>query len=55
VLATDLMLHVQRVTLGYNSGPYQVLKHSDSNKGIIKFDWNINDNNNKLAVIYNFS
>jgi hypothetical protein len=24
-----------------------------TNKGIVKFDWNINDNN-KLAVIYNF-
>ncbi len=39
---------------GYNPGAYQGFTHnSDSNKGIIKFDWNINDNN-KLAVIYNF-
>jgi hypothetical protein len=56
VLATDLMaVSSALTTLGYNSGPYQGFKHnSDSNKGIIKFDWNINDNN-KLAVIYNFS
>ncbi|MFT5251086.1 MAG: hypothetical protein ACI87N_000056, partial [Flavobacteriales bacterium] len=55
VLATDLMAVSNALTtLGYNSGPYQGFKHnSDSNKGIIKFDWNINDNN-KLAVIYNF-
>jgi hypothetical protein len=40
--------------LGYNTGACQGFKHnSDSNKGIIKLDWNINDNN-KLAVIYNF-
>jgi hypothetical protein len=40
--------------LGYDTGSYQGFKHnSDSNKGIIKLDWNINDNN-KLAVIYNF-
>jgi hypothetical protein len=39
---------------GYNPGLYQGFTHnSDSNKGIIKLDWNINDNN-KLAVIYNF-
>jgi hypothetical protein len=38
--------------LGYNT--YQGFVHnSNSNKGIVKFDWNINDNN-KLAVIYNF-
>jgi hypothetical protein len=40
--------------LGYNTGAYQGFVHnSNSNKGIVKFDWNINDNN-KLAVIYNF-
>jgi outer membrane receptor protein involved in Fe transport len=39
---------------GYNPGAYQGFIHnSNSNKGIIKIDWNINDNN-KLAVIYNF-
>jgi hypothetical protein len=30
-----------------------IVHNSNSNKGIVKFDWNINDNN-KLAVIYNF-
>ncbi len=40
--------------LGYNTGAYQGFTHnSGSNKGIIKFDWNINDNH-KLAFIYNF-
>lgn len=38
----------------YNPGSYQGFIHeSNSTKGIIKLDWNINDNN-KLAVIYNF-
>lgn len=38
----------------YNPGAYQGFIHeSNSTKGIIKLDWNINDNN-KLAVIYNF-
>jgi hypothetical protein len=41
-------------SFGYNPGAYQGYIHnSNSNKGIIKLDWNINDNN-KLAVIYNF-
>ncbi|PIF33986.1 carboxypeptidase family protein [Flavobacterium sp. 9] len=40
--------------LGYDTGAYQGFIHeSNSNKGIIKVDWNINDNH-KLAVIYNF-
>jgi hypothetical protein len=39
--------------LGYNTGAYQGFVHnSNSNKGIVKFDWNIND---KISyVIYNF-
>ncbi|WP_395051359.1 carboxypeptidase regulatory-like domain-containing protein [Flavobacterium sp.] len=41
-------------SFGYNPGTYQGFVHnSNSSKGIIKLDWNINDNN-KLAVIYNF-
>jgi hypothetical protein len=55
VLATDLM-HVssELSKLGYNSGAYQGFTHnSNSNKGIVKFDWNINDDH-KLAFIYNF-
>ena len=55
VLESDLMAVSTALSgLGYNTGAYQGFKHnSDSNKGIIKLDWNINDNN-KLAVIYNF-
>lgn len=55
VLATDLMhVSTELGKLGYNTGAYQGFTHnSDSNKGIIKFDWNINDNH-KLAFIYNF-
>jgi len=40
--------------LGYNTGTYEGFLHnSGSTKGIFKLDWNINDNN-RLAVIYNF-
>ncbi|MFV5684300.1 TonB-dependent receptor [Flavobacterium sp. GB2R13] len=55
VLATDLMhVSTELGKLGYNTGAYQGFTHnSNSNKGIIKFDWNINDNH-KLAFIYNF-
>lgn len=55
VFATDLMyVSTELAKLGYNSGSYQGFTHySNSNKGIVKLDWNINDNH-KLAVIYNF-
>ncbi|WP_338408336.1 TonB-dependent receptor [uncultured Flavobacterium sp.] len=55
VLAADLMSVSNALkTLGYDTGAYQGFTHnSNSSKGIIKLDWNINDNN-KLAVIYNF-
>ncbi|MCG9793572.1 TonB-dependent receptor [Flavobacterium algicola] len=55
VLESDLVaVSTALSTLGYDTGAYQGFTHnSDSNKGIIKFDWNINDDN-KLAVIYNF-
>jgi outer membrane receptor protein involved in Fe transport len=55
VLATDLIAVSDALSsLGYDTGAYQGFTHnSDSNKGIIKLDWNINDNN-KLAIIYNF-
>lgn len=55
VLASDLVaVSTALGELGYNTGAYEGFKHnSNSNKGIIKLDWNINDNN-KLAVIYNF-
>ena len=55
VLETDLInVSNALANLGYNTGGYQGFLHnSNSKKGIIKLDWNINDNN-KLAVIYNF-
>lgn len=55
VLETDLInVSNALANLGYNTGRYQGFLHnSNSKKGIIKLDWNINDNN-KLAVIYNF-
>ncbi len=55
VLATDLMhVSTELSKLGYNSGAYQGFTHnSNSSKGIVKFDWNINDDH-KLAFIYNF-
>ena len=40
--------------LGYDTGKYEGFLHkSESQKGIFKLDWNINDNN-RLAVIYNW-
>ena len=55
VLESDLVaVSAALGRLGYNTGAYQAFKHNtNSNKGIVKLDWNINDNN-KLAVIYNF-
>ncbi|MFV8379610.1 TonB-dependent receptor [Flavobacterium sp. LB3R33] len=55
VLETDLINVSNALSLlGYNTGAYQGFSHnSNSRKGIVKLDWNIDDNN-KLAVIYNF-
>lgn len=63
VLESDLIAVYKALTnlkdangnsFGYDPGAYQGFIHnSNSSKGIIKLDWNINDNN-KLAVIYNF-
>ncbi|NQX84335.1 MAG: TonB-dependent receptor [Flavobacteriaceae bacterium] len=40
--------------VGYNPGAYEGFTYnSESTKGIIKLDWNINDNN-RLAIIYNW-
>ena len=40
--------------LGYDTGAYEGFTHAtESVKGIFKLDWNINDNN-RLAVVYNF-
>ena len=55
VLESDL-LSVQSALagLGYDTGRYEGFTYgSESTKGIFKLDWNINDNN-RLAVIYNF-
>ena len=55
VLESDLIA-VQNAlsTLGYDTGTYQGFTHeSASSKGIFKLDWNVNDNN-QLAVIYNW-
>jgi len=42
------------LAVGYNPGAYEGFTHkTESTKGIFKLDWNINDNN-RLAVIYNF-
>lgn len=42
------------VNLGYNPGAFQGFTfNTESTKGIVKLDWNINDNN-RLALIYNF-
>ncbi len=55
VLASDFVAVQNALTnLGYNPGRYQGFTYdSESVKGIFKLDWNINDNN-RLAVIYNF-
>ncbi len=55
VLETDLVA-VQDFLggLGYDTGAYENYTHAtESTKGIIKLDWNINDNN-RLAIVYNF-
>ena len=40
--------------IGYDPGAYKGFTHeTGSTKGIVKLDWNINDNN-RLAFIYNF-
>jgi Carboxypeptidase regulatory-like domain len=55
VLETDLIAVSNALKgLGYDTGDYQGFKYkSNSRKGIVKLDWNINDNH-KLAFIYNF-
>ena len=55
VSASDLQLVSDALAgLGYQTGPFEgYLLGSESTKGIIKLDWNINDNN-RLALIYNF-
>ena len=55
VTEADLMAVQSALSgLGYNTGAYKGFTYaSKSKKGIVKLDWNINDNN-RLAIIYNF-
>ncbi|MEP1488064.1 MAG: carboxypeptidase regulatory-like domain-containing protein [Algibacter sp.] len=55
VLETDLVaVRDALLAVGYDPGAYEGFTHaSESTKGIFKIDWNIDDNN-RLAVIYNF-
>jgi hypothetical protein len=55
VLESDLIAVSSALAkLGYTTGAYQGFTHnSNSTKGILKIDWNINDNH-KLAIIGNF-
>ncbi len=55
VLESDLIAVQSALrSAGYDPGAYQGFTHaSESTKGIFKIDWNINDNN-RLAIIYNF-
>lgn len=55
VLETDLQaVQGALANLGYDTGAYEGFTHeSNSTKGILKLDWNINENN-RLALIYNF-
>ncbi|PKP13243.1 MAG: TonB-dependent receptor [Bacteroidetes bacterium HGW-Bacteroidetes-3] len=55
VLESDLQaVQGALANLGYDTGSYEGFTHeSNSTKGILKLDWNINENN-RLAVIYNF-
>jgi len=55
VLEADLMnVQTKLRSIGYDPGAYEGFTHeSNSTKGILKLDWNINADN-RLAVIYNF-
>ncbi|MFZ3274674.1 MAG: carboxypeptidase-like regulatory domain-containing protein, partial [Lutibacter sp.] len=55
VLESDLQaVQGALANLGYDTGAYEGFTHaSNSTKGILKLDWNINEKN-RLALIYNF-
>lgn len=55
VSAEDLdYVSSELAALGYETGPYEGYTHfTESTKGILKLDWNIN-NNHRMAFIYNF-
>ncbi len=53
-LADMVAVQDRLLSLGYDPGAIQGYTHlTESIKGIIKLDWNINDNH-RLAVVYNF-
>jgi len=40
---------------GYDTGAFERFSHdTDSDKGLFKLDWNINDNNSLTATYYNY-
>ncbi|AMC10117.1 TonB-dependent receptor [Lutibacter profundi] len=55
VLESDLQeVQAALAGIGYDTGAYEGFTHaSNSTKGLLKLDWNINENN-RLAFIYNF-
>ena len=55
VSENDLMTVMNALSgLGYETGAYEGFIHeAGSSKGIVKLDWNINDNH-RMALIYNF-
>ena len=55
VLESDLIAVQSALSgLGYDTGAYEGFIHeAGSTKGIVKLDWNINDNH-RMALIYNF-
>ncbi|AXT60015.1 TonB-dependent receptor [Aquimarina sp. AD10] len=55
VSAEDLdFVSEQLRTLGYETGAYEGYTHdTESTKGLLKLDWNINDNH-RMAIVYNF-
>ncbi len=55
VSAEDLDYVSQQLSaLGYETGPFEGYTHdTESTKGILKLDWNINDKH-RMALIYNF-
>jgi hypothetical protein len=55
VLETDLEeVQTALAGIGYDTGAYKGFTHdSNSTKGLIKFDWNINEDN-RISFVYNF-
>tara|TARA_R110001583_G_scaffold135989_1_gene287799 strand:+ start:2416 stop:5538 length:3123 start_codon:yes stop_codon:yes gene_type:complete len=55
VLLSDLQdVQAGLASIGYDTGAYQGFTHeSNSTKGIIKLDWNINEKN-RMSFVYNF-